>query len=169
MQDILAKYAKYNSRRKPELLDANTYSLATYEWPRVVKEYNELLKKATAISKELPAASQDAYFQLVLHPVKACANLYEMYYNVALNKAANAKNLPGANVYADKVKELYGNDSIITAQYHRLNNGKWNHMMRSNAYRVYELATTQQPGDAGGKVYDGRLTHHDYQTVVCRM
>jgi len=127
--DILTKYATYNSRRKPELLDGNTYSLATYEWGKVVYDYKELLKKATAIGQALPTASQDAYFQLVLHPVKACANLYEMYYNVALNKAANANNLPGANVYADKVKELYGNDSIITTQYHRLNNGKWNHMM----------------------------------------
>ncbi len=102
LQTLLAKYAKYNGRRKPELLDANTYSLATYEWATVVEEYNELLKKATAIGKALPAASQDAYFQLVLHPVKACANLHEMYYNVALNKAANANGLPGANVYADK-------------------------------------------------------------------
>ncbi|MBO9561260.1 MAG: glycosyl hydrolase 115 family protein [Niastella sp.] len=127
--DILAKYAKYNSRRKPELLDANTYSLATYEWENVVADYNKLLERATAIGNALPAAAQDAYFQLVLHPVKACANLYEMYYNVALNKAANANGLRGANVYADRVKELYANDSIITAQYHSLNNGKWNHMM----------------------------------------
>ncbi len=127
--DILSKYAKYNSRRKPELLDANTYSLATYEWEKVVDDYNELLKKATAIGKALPAADQDAYFQLVLHPVKACANLHELYYNVALNKAAHANGLPGANVYADKVKALYANDSVITAQYHHLNNGKWNHMM----------------------------------------
>ncbi|AXY77878.1 glycosyhydrolase [Paraflavitalea soli] len=127
--DIISRYTKYNGRRKPELLDANTYSLATYEWEKVVDDYNELLKKATAIGQALPAASQDAYFQLVLHPVKACANLYEMYYNVALNKAANAHDLPGANIYADKVKELYANDSIITAQYHSLNNGKWNQMM----------------------------------------
>ena len=37
--DLLAKYAKYNARRKPELLDANTYSLATGEWKTVVDEY----------------------------------------------------------------------------------------------------------------------------------
>ena len=45
---LLAKYAKYNARRKPELLDANTYSLATGEWKTVVDEYAELLKKAEA-------------------------------------------------------------------------------------------------------------------------
>lgn len=43
--DILAKYAKYNGRRKPELLDANTYSFNYDEWATIVKEYNELFKK----------------------------------------------------------------------------------------------------------------------------
>lgn len=126
--DILAKYAKYNSRRKPELLDANTYSLYQ-EWYSVADAYKVLLEKAEAINNNLPAEYKDAYFQLVLHPVKACANLYEMYLNVALNKDAYAKRWAVANESADKVKQLYGNDSLITLAYHQLGNGKWNHMM----------------------------------------
>ncbi|RYY24354.1 MAG: glycosyhydrolase [Chitinophagaceae bacterium] len=129
IEDILAKYGKYNGRRKPELLDANTYSLAGNEWKTVVDDYNALLRKAEATGKLLPAAAQDAYFQLVLHPVKACANLNELYFNVALNKEAYAKKWKSANDYADKVKALYRNDSLITVQYHQLNNGKWNHLM----------------------------------------
>jgi hypothetical protein len=126
---ILAKYAKYNGRRKPELLDANTYSFNYGEWNSIVKEYNELLKKAEEINNLLPAAYKDAYFQLVLHPVKACANLNEMYYYVALNKEAYKNKYAEANEYADKVKQLYENDSLITLTYHQLNNGKWNHLM----------------------------------------
>ncbi len=126
---ILATYAKYNARRKPELLDAGTYSLANNEWETVVNEYNSLLQEAEAINNTLPATYKDAYFQLVLHPVKACANLNELYYYVALNKEAYSKKWAEANLYADKVKQLYSNDSLITEQYHRLNNGKWNHMM----------------------------------------
>lgn len=127
--DILAKYAKYNSRRKPELLDANTYSLNTGEWQNVVDDYNHLLKKAEETGNSLPAEYKDAYFQLVLHPVKACANLNELYYNVALNKNAYNNKWMEANGYADKVKQLYINDSLITLEYHQLNNGKWNQMM----------------------------------------
>jgi hypothetical protein len=129
--DILSKYAKYNSRRKPELLDASTYAYTEYnnEWETVVDDYNNLLKKTEATGNALPAAYKDAYFQLVLHPVKACANLNELYYNVALNKKAYANKWKEANVYADKVKQLYINDSVITDEYHHLNNGKWNHMM----------------------------------------
>ncbi|WP_020605399.1 glycosyl hydrolase 115 family protein [Spirosoma spitsbergense] len=127
--NLLAKYAKYNARRKPELLDANTYSLATGEWKTVVDEYTELLKKAEQVDNALPADYKDAYFQLVLHPIKACANLYAMYYNVALNKDAYQHREKETNLYADKVKELYASDSLITQQYHQLNNGKWNHLM----------------------------------------
>lgn len=128
--DIIAKYTKYNGRRKPELLDANTYSLANYdEAEKATRDYNTLLSKAEAISKDIPAEYKDAYFELVLHPVKACANLQEMYYNTALNKWHAAQGSAAANRYADKVKELYGRDSLISREYNTIAGGKWNHMM----------------------------------------
>ena len=64
-----------------------------------------------------------------LHPVKACANLNEMYYNAARNKFFADQNSPVANQYADKVKELYSKDSLISVEYNMLHEGKWNHMM----------------------------------------
>lgn len=127
--ELLALYGKYNNRRKPELLDANTYSFNHNEWPIIVRDYNTLLKKAEAINKVLPTEYKDAFFQLVLHPIKACANLNEMYFNVALNKQAYANKWAETNSYAEKVKQHYLNDSIITLAYHQMNNGKWNHMM----------------------------------------
>jgi len=128
--DIISTYSKYNGRRKPELLDANTYSLDNYnEAYYVTDDYNKLYTKAEKIYNDLPAEYRDAYFQLVLHPVKACANLNELYYNVALNREAYKNKYAIANEHADKVTQLYINDSLISLQYHRLNNGKWNHMM----------------------------------------
>ncbi|WP_461146737.1 glycosyl hydrolase 115 family protein [Spirosoma pulveris] len=125
---LLARYAKFNARRKPELLDASTYS-SLNEWETVVGEYTELLTKAEKINNDLPAAYRDAFFQLVLHPIKACANLNNMYYHVALNRLAYRNKWNTTNGFAGKVKELYANDSLITRQYHQLNNGKWNHLM----------------------------------------
>lgn len=128
--DIISKYSKYNGRRKPELLDANTYSLVNYnEAETAVKDYNDLLAKAEKISKEIPAEYKDAYYELVLHPVKACANLNELYSDVAKNKLYASKRLAKANEYADKVKELYIKDSLISIEYNSIANGKWNHMM----------------------------------------
>jgi hypothetical protein len=127
--DILAKYAKYNARRKPELLDANTYSLATGEWATVVAEYNQLLSRAEAIGQKLPAADRDAYFELVLHPVLACANLNELYYTVAQNREAAKTNQLTTNTLAEEAKALYAKDAEIKQRYHALAGGKWNHMM----------------------------------------
>lgn len=127
--DILAKYAKYNARRKPELLDANTYSLATGEWATVVADYNALLARAEAINQKLPAADRDAYFELVLHPVQACANLNELYYTVALNREAAKTNQPTTNELAEKAKALYAKDAEIKQHYHTIAGGKWDHMM----------------------------------------
>ncbi len=61
---------------------------------RVTKDYVHLRETANAINDILPAEYKDAYFQLVLHPVKACANLYDMYHSAALNaKLSREKNI----------------------------------------------------------------------------
>jgi hypothetical protein len=127
--DILAKYAKYNGRRKPELLSPTTYSLATGEWAQVVAEYNQLLTRAEAIKQKLPAADRDAFYELVLHPVQACANLNELYYTVALNQEAAKTNQPNTNALAEKAKALFAKDAEIKQRYHAVASGKWNHMM----------------------------------------
>ena len=140
--DMLAKYAKYNARRKPELLDANTYSLATGEWATVVADYNQLLAHAEAINQKLPAADRDAYFELVLHPVQACANLNELYYTVALNREAQKRNQVNTTQLAVKAEKLFDKDIEITNHYHTLAGGKWNHMM---AQTHIGYTTWQQP------------------------
>ncbi|SHL81905.1 glycosyl hydrolase 115 family protein [Hymenobacter psychrotolerans] len=127
--DILAKYAKYNARRKPELLDADTYSLATGEWAAVVADYNALLTRAEAINQQLPTETRDAYYQLVLHPVQACANLNELYYTVARNRQAAKAGYATTNALADKARALFAKDTEIKNRYHALAGGKWNHMM----------------------------------------
>jgi hypothetical protein len=129
--DIISKYSKYNGRRKPELLDANTYSLQNYdEAERVTADYNKLSEKAEKINNALPAEYRDAYFELVLHPVKASANLQNLYTNVAWNRFYAAQKNMLANKYADKAKQLYINDSLLSVQYNtQIAGGKWPHMM----------------------------------------
>ena len=128
--EILRKYSQYSSRRKPELLDANTYDIIKLnEFERVNKDWKHLEKQAEKLSQLLPAEYKDAYFELVVHPVKAFANLHEMYLNVALNHINAKDSNLSANAYADYAKKLYINDSLITRQYHQIAKGKWNHMM----------------------------------------
>ncbi len=129
--NIISKYSKYNGRIKPELLNENTYSITNYrEFESVVEDYKALAVKARKINNALPAEYRDAYFQLVLHPVSACANLYEMYYFVALNKLYAKQGRTATNDLAAKVKELFARDAEISHQYNKvMAAGKWNHMM----------------------------------------
>ncbi len=130
ISELLKKYTKFNARIKPELLDANTYSLEPFgEWNTVVSDYKDIENKSKQIAQKIEKSYSDAYYQLIEHPIEASANLYEMYYYTALNHYYAQQNNGLANKYAEYVKANFINDSIITAKYHQLNNGKWNHFM----------------------------------------
>ncbi len=129
--NLLAKYAKYNSRRKPEMLEPATYSLLHYrEAETVVKDYNALAEEAEKINKILPAQYKDAYFQLVLHPILACANLNELYVTVARNRMYAKQGRALTNEMAQKAKALFERDAELSRYYNKtMAGGKWNHMM----------------------------------------
>ncbi|HEY4326912.1 MAG TPA: glycosyl hydrolase 115 family protein [Mucilaginibacter sp.] len=129
--DILSKYTKYNGRRKPELLDQNTYSLTNYrEFETIVADYNKLKDEAESLNKKIPAAYKDAYYQLVLHPVEACSNLNELYFETAKNKLYAQQGRAATNETAGSVKKLFEKDAEISNYYNKiLAGGKWDHMM----------------------------------------
>lgn len=128
---ILTLYPKYNRRVTPELLNEHTYSLEHYgEFERVVHEYRSLALDAFRIYTQLPTEYRDAYYQLVLYPVNACSNLYEMYYAVAKNQQLAAAKDLRANQYADIVKKCFARDSMLQVEYNTvIADGKWAHMM----------------------------------------
>lgn len=128
---ILTAYTTFNARRKPELLGPDTYSIIHYrEAEKIVEEYNALLKDARKINEQLPAEYRDAFYQLVLHPVEACANLNELYVTVAKNRLYAHQKRSTANARADRARELFMKDSLITHYYNKvMAGGKWNHMM----------------------------------------
>lgn len=128
---LINLYTKYNHRVTPELLNENTYSLENYqEFTRVTNEYKDLSLDALRLYHLMPLEYRDTYEQLVLFPIQGCANLYEMYYAVAMNHMLAAKKDTSCNSWAAKVRELYERDSILCQHYNKvMANGKWNHMM----------------------------------------
>jgi hypothetical protein len=128
---LINLYTKYNRRVTPELLNDKTYSLEHYnEFERVVAEYKELLIEAMRLYHLIPQAYKGAFDQLVLFPINACCNLYEMYFAVAKNRHYAAQNDIRANSWADRVKECFERDSVLTYHYnHTIADGKWAHIM----------------------------------------
>jgi hypothetical protein len=129
--DFMTRYLMYNSRKKPEMLSSETYSLVNYrEAERVVNEYLKLAEEAKQTESLLPETYRDAYYQLVLHPIEASANLYQLYYLVAKNRQYAKQGRVATNELAVHAKLLFENDAEITRYYNEnLANGKWNHMM----------------------------------------
>lgn len=128
---LIDMYTKYNRRVTPETLDDKTYSLENYEeWRRVRDDYSQLAQEALDVYYMMPAERRDAFDQLVLFPIQACSNLYDMYYAVAMNKALAAAKNPEANLWGAKARGYFERDSLLTAHYnHEISGGKWNHMM----------------------------------------
>ena len=129
--EIIGKYTKYNGRRKPELLEPNTYSLINYrEAETVVAEYRKLAGQAESISKTMPPEKRDAFFQLVLYPVKACAVLNEMYVVVGKNRMYAVQGRAATNDLAQRARDLFREDESLAWYYNEiLAQGKWHHMM----------------------------------------
>lgn len=126
---LLERYTKYNSRRTPEMLSDSVYSANYGEWDRVLNEYRTLELEAQRIMYTLPEERRVAFDELVLFPISAVCNLYEMYYAVMRNGWSLSYNRGNANDWADKVEKYYDRDSQLTQHYHELRGGKWNHMM----------------------------------------
>jgi hypothetical protein len=129
--DVLTTYTKYNSRRKPELHAPDTYSLVNYrEAETVVNDYNRLTATAERIAEALPAECQDAYFQLVLFPVQACANLNELYVTAGTNRLYAKQGRAATNELAERTRRLFAKDAELSRHFNQdLAGGKWNHMM----------------------------------------
>jgi hypothetical protein len=128
---MLALYTKYNARRTPEMLSGATYSVLNYrEADRIVADYNALAARARALYERMPPDSRAAFYQLVLFPIEACANLNEMYVAAGKNDTYAVRGMASANYYADRVKELFARDAELTREFHEeLAGGRWNHMM----------------------------------------
>ncbi|HVJ01120.1 MAG TPA: glycosyl hydrolase 115 family protein [Sphingomonas sp.] len=125
--ELLDLTTRYLARRKPELIDAGTYSLA--EWEVHVGAFDALEKQANRIAAKLPAGAQDAYYQLVLHPIEAAGNLHRLYQAVALNRFFAEHGDGRANDWAKRAEGYFAKDAEIRRRYESRAGGKWAEMM----------------------------------------
>ena len=127
---LMSGYTKLNARRKPEMLAPDTLSLVHYrEAERVLGEWRDLTSRAERVNERLSPEARDAFFQLVLYPVKASAVVQELHVAAGLNQLYARQGRTAANREAARVRELFAEDGALVDRYHALGNGRWNHMM----------------------------------------
>jgi hypothetical protein len=129
--EVMTAWTRFNGRRKPELLEPLTYSLCNYrEAERVVADYDSVVKRAEAIYSRLPAAKRDAFYELVLLPAKASANVNAMYVAAARNALYAAQGRASANAWGERTKALFKVDSDLMTQFNQtFAGGQWDHFM----------------------------------------
>jgi hypothetical protein len=129
--DIVSKYAKYNGWRKPELLEPTTFSLVNYqEADRVLAAWHAITAEAEKIDRVLAPQYRDAFYQLVLYPVKASATVAELHITTGRNRLYAKQQRASTNDLAKRVRELFQRDRDLSDHYnHKVAGGKWNHMM----------------------------------------
>ncbi len=151
---VLHTYGTLQARRKPELLNrrisldpakdlatdpsavvyddqASPFSLTDYqELDRVTAQWQELAAEAERIGRSLPAAYQDAYYELVLYEVKASANLYAMRQAEFTNILYAAQGRAAANDLAATAEARFADDQAMMSNFNTaLAGGKWANFM----------------------------------------
>jgi hypothetical protein len=113
--------------------------------------YNDLASRAEKIAASLPADRQDAFFEMVLYPVRSAANLNSRILNLDLSALYAHQGRASPNHYSDQAKAAQ--DQIVqdTAHYNTMLNGKWRYMMDMAPRKlpVFDLPEYPQWSDSG--------------------
>ena len=151
---ILNLCCKYAGRSTVEMLDRNTYNLQTGEWQQVVSQYQQLERDALRLYTHIAPEYYDAYRELILFPVQAMANAYELYYAQAMNHQLYKEQNPDYELWANRVEQLFRRDSLLCAQYnHDIAGGKWNGMMTQKHFGYVIWNDDWGPKDVMPAVY----------------
>ena len=127
---LLNRCAKLSGRSTAEMLDHKTYNLHSGEWRQVADDYMRLEAEALRQYLTLRPEQRDAYQQLILFPIQAMSNLYQMYYAQAMNLALYEANDPDCNEWADRVAQYFQRDAELCRYYNKeIAGGKWDGMM----------------------------------------
>ncbi|HEX2584289.1 MAG TPA: glycosyl hydrolase 115 family protein, partial [Steroidobacteraceae bacterium] len=135
--DLVTRYSKFAARRKPELIDADTFMIGSLkgevldggEFGLLVDDWKKLEHDMLKVKSALSHDQLAAYTQLVEYPIAAMSNLYQLFYNVALNRRLAASKDSRANFFADEAEKAFRRDQDLTDKYHQVSDGKWSGMM----------------------------------------
>lgn len=163
--ELLTTYSQFAARRKPELINENTFpigkitgkTLQKGSMGLMVDQWHSLREKVQKVKSKLTKEQLDAYFQFIEYPVLSLSNLYELYHAVAWNRLLASHHDARANVFLRKAELAFALDQKLTDQYHSMKQGKWDGMM-SQVHMNYVIWNdpTQQTLPPVTEVFEGR-------------
>ena len=145
--DIMKKYYHLGAIRKPEHMGWNRVEEGVYpgltpvidteynpffreELSARLSEYVRLQKKAEFTASKIKENRKDAYFEMVLYPVSAAAQMNQKLLNAQLARYYNRCDTALSGIYAQLSLQAYHNIEKLTEHYNKgIAKGKWNKMM----------------------------------------
>ncbi|WP_331010092.1 glycosyl hydrolase 115 family protein [Sphingomonas sp.] len=91
--------------------------------------YAALVARAEAVAARMPEDRRDAYFELVLYPVRAAARLNTRILSLDLANLYARQDRAGANGWVDAARAAHAALVADTARYNALAGGKWRYMI----------------------------------------
>ncbi|PVX27939.1 glycosyl hydrolase 115 family protein [Sphingomonas pokkalii] len=139
--DVLMDYYDLAWERKPEFMGFSTVEPETPirigdyvrtggdEAQARIARYQALLDKTEALAATMPADRRDAFFQLVLYPVRGAAKLNERNLKLDLAALYARQGRASANALAEQARAAHQTIVADTAAYNAQNGGKWRGIM----------------------------------------
>jgi len=124
---LLDAYGTLASLRKPELLDAKSFT--PEEFRGLAAQWDDLIGRAARVRAALRPEQQDSFFQLVEHRILALGNLYRMYSAAAWNAYYAGRDAGRAEANAAEAERAFTRDAALARRYHEMAGGKWAGMM----------------------------------------
>lgn len=94
-----------------------------------IDRYADLKRRAEAIAARIPADRRDAFFQLVLYPVRSAANINIRNLKLDLAALYARQGRANVNAYAEQARAAHAAIVADTAAYNGQNGGKWRGIM----------------------------------------
>ncbi len=139
--DIMMDYYDLAFERKPEFMGFGQTEWVTQnrhsdfvrgdgeEAQTRIAAYERLTARAEALAAQMPEARKDAFFELVLYPVRASSALNQRILKLDLADLYAGQDRASANLYVDEAKSAHQTLVEDTATYNALAGGKWREMM----------------------------------------
>lgn len=175
--DIVMRYYQINIACRPEFMTKSVYNLVNYgdEGQRRLDELTALLTRATTVFDSLPAEKQDAFYEMVLYPLRASALTLEKYISAARTAlfAAQGRTLSVAKYRDLATAAQAAIESDLSHYNDTLASGKWQGIIDPYNSKLPtieglpELAEVPAPasGTALGVFAEGQTTEGEAATL----
>jgi len=163
---VMTEYYRLNFHRKPEHLqwwlpkeEPRPSPLSPQEKSARLDAFSRLVASAEAIGGRLPTSHRDAFFQLVLYPVRGSAAANERFFCTEEYERLRDTNPTTARAFAARAQEAQRTLLSDTKHYNEeLAGGKWRHFMAlepaDNQWKSMRIAPAKVPSGDFGKPSD---------------